>query len=291
MRSVHVTYEKESVGFGQAFVKQASKAKNMVEKFGALDAEQVKDQIATIREDLKGMVVETSLNLSKYNEMAQTYVGMNTDNTDRDDRNEHESSQRAGVRDEVEEIFPIVDYSSKEVSYDWEKTVLFQLIEDKEWDLVHLRLKSHPEEASTWVYRRDARNPRKISWRMLPIHRVCYPEYFYNADGNKIPCGIVGNMFILEELAKVYPESVKMTDDEGKLPLLLCCRNGSSFHIINYLLDAFPQGIEHLDNKERDCFKLVTKSDSMNKDKILDGLTNFMRERRKEYGGIFIRDE
>jgi len=277
MVSDKVSYESKYVDFKQL----GARAKTLFVEYSSLDDKKVQAHIVTFGKNVNVVAGKTSSICSKYSAVAQTYLGKKIDTMFPDDDRDAPDSTSSEREDEEED--------ESNVDYDTGKNVLFQLVVDKKWDLLRLRLKSHPEEASTWVYRRDTLDSKKLSWRMLPIHRLCYPEHSYNTDGNRVPNGIVGNVSILQELVDVYPESVKMADDEGKLPLLLCCRNGASFNIISYLLDSYPEGIHHLDNNGGDCFYLATKSNSANQKLILEGITNFMTERRKQYGGIYSR--
>jgi hypothetical protein len=67
-----------------------------------------------------------------------------------------------------------------EVEY-LEAPFLYQSIEDKAWDSVISRLKTHPHEASIWVFGGAARNScenagnmtRSVAWKILPLHAAC----------------------------------------------------------------------------------------------------------------------
>ena len=50
-------------------------------------------------------------------------------------------------------------------------SVLYKLIEYREWDKVIQRTQESPIEATTWVVRREAQSsPSTIRWKMLPLH-------------------------------------------------------------------------------------------------------------------------
>ena len=85
-----------------------------------------------------------------------------------------------------------------EADYDEGATILYQCIENKDWDGALSRLEMSPMEAKTWVYRRE--NNRKMRWRLLPIHAVC----IFRAP-----------MALIEALVEVYADGPKMKDDQG----------------------------------------------------------------------------
>ena len=304
----------------EAFTKQARRASgsfnNLVVQIKSIDPEQVKEQILTTSQYVQKFSADAGDEIreladrglyNKYTDMAQAYVSKSVEQIFLPPKiNQGQSpikSNEEGVRGSILEEKEVRDTAEDEdavdniilegVNYDRiDDTALFKLIEGKDWQQALLRLQSHPEEASTWIYRCDALDRRKILWRMLPIHRACYPVHIYDADEKKIVCGIVASTAIFEELLRIYPESAEMKDDEGKLPLHLCCRNGAPIHLIQSLLETYPNGISKLDGKGRTCFKLAATSETTNKFRVLEGLTAFMSERRKTlYGGVFGQDE
>lgn len=85
-----------------------------------------------------------------------------------------------------------------EADYDQGATVLYQCIENKDWDSALSRLEEAPVEAKTWVYRKESNN--KMRWRLLPMHAVC----IFRAP-----------MALIEALVEVYADGPKMKDDQG----------------------------------------------------------------------------
>ena len=45
-----------------------------------------------------------------------------------------------------------------------------QRVQAKDWDGVAARAASHPDEASTWVSRREVDGTGRLRWRLLPLH-------------------------------------------------------------------------------------------------------------------------
>ena len=306
----------------EALTKQAERASgsfnNLVVQIKSIDPEQVKEQILTASQYVQKFSADAGDEIreladrglyNKYTDMAQAYVSKSVEHIflppKIDQGHSFIKSNEQGVRGSILEEKEVRDAAEDEdavdqiilegVNYEYDRiddTALFKLIEAKDWQQALLRLQSHPEEASTWIYRRDPLDRRKILWRMLPIHRACYPVHIYDADEKKLVCGIVASTAIFEELLRIYPESAEMKDDEGKLPLHQCCRNGAPLHLIQSLLETYPNGISNLDGKGRTCFKLAATSETTNKFRVLEGLTAFMSERRKTlYGGVFSQDE
>jgi len=308
---IMTTREREQVK--ETFTKHARRASgsfmNLVDQIKSIDPEQVKERILTTSQYVQKFSADAGEEIrelaergmyNKYTDMAQAYVSNSVEqilappNIKQSDEEDIRGSilQENEGRDAAEEEDTVDNCILEEVNYDSiGDTALFKLIEGKDWQQAILRLQSHPEEASTWIYRCDSLDRKKSLWRMLPIHRACYPVHTYDADEKKVVCGIAANIAIFEELLRTYPESAEMRDDEGKLPLHLCCRNGAPFHLIQLLLDTHPAGISKVDGKGRSCFRLTSTSETPNKFRILEGLSAFMIEWRKaEYGGVFVND-
>lgn len=76
---------------------------------------------------------------------------------------------------------------------------------------------------------------------MTPLHLVL---------GRAVPIDVV------EMLIQHAPETLRMTNSNGKLPLHLACRFGVSLEILDLLITSYPQGIEARDNNGRkpSCF-------------------------------------
>ena len=95
-------------------------------------------------------------------------------------------------------------FSEPECDYDTNPTQLYKLIENKAWDAAICRVQSCPEEARTWVCRREKKKggggiegQGQIRWRLLPIHATCV---------FKSPLSLI------EALIEAYPDGVAMKD-------------------------------------------------------------------------------
>ena len=141
-----------------------------------------------------------------------------------------------------------------EVDYDVGVTVLYKLIEGKLWDKVIARIDTHPHEARTWIFRRESSDPKKIRWRLLPIHAVCVFR---------------SPLAVIEALVSAYPDGAQMKDDQEMLPIHLACRNGASKGVVLTLLYVFPESLQVKDRKGRTPYNLVEASASQNREAVL----------------------
>ncbi len=156
-----------------------------------------------------------------------------------------------------------------QVDYDEGVTSLYKEIEDKNWEKVIARLDTHPHEAGAWIFRRDSANPRKIRWRLLPLHASCIFR---------------SPLAVIEALVAAYPDGAQMKDDQDMLPLHLACRNGASKGVVLTLLYAFPEALGIRDRKGRTPFDLVEASNSQNREAVLLALRKYQQEAENENG-------
>jgi len=176
------------------------------------------------------------------------------------------------------------------VNYDTEKSVLYGLIEEKEWDAVIERLDTNPEEASKYLERYDENEPTRLAWRLLPIHAVCYPVITTGYEGEEVKCGIRAKLIVVEKLLEVYPDGAKAKDDQGMIPLHHVCRNGGSIHAINCILDAYRAGIHERDDKGRTPLESTQVSTVLNKEVIVAHLINEKLYQQAERRDDFAED-
>jgi ankyrin repeat protein len=151
-----------------------------------------------------------------------------------------------------------------EADYDGGATALYRSIENKDWDAALHRVSMAPEEAKTWVSRRE-HDSHKTRWRLLPLHAVC----IFRAP-----------LALMEALIEAYPEGPQMKDDQGMLPVHLACRNGASKGVVLTLLRGFPESLFVLDRKRRSLQDLIEASTSVNKETVLEALKKFEKETR-----------
>ena len=100
-------------------------------------------------------------------------------------------------------------FSEPECDYDASPTQLYRLIENKAWDAATCRVRSCPEEARTWVCRREktkgaaggaggqGQGQGQIRWRLLPIHATCVFR---------------SPLSLIEALIEAYPDGARMKD-------------------------------------------------------------------------------
>jgi hypothetical protein len=126
----------------------------------------------------------------------------------------------------------------KECDYDVNPSYLYQAVEAKQWQHVVDFLDSSQQEAKdqakTWVIRKEPNG--KLRWRLLPLHAAV----------------IFGSpLAVIEKLLQEFPRAASLKDDQGMLPLHLCCRNFHDWNVLEELVAAHPRGILIKDRKGR----------------------------------------
>lgn len=102
---------------------------------------------------------------------------------------------------------------------------------------IHLVCSNANTSCPTWV---DA-----CFYRPKRIKRASVSDTFYETYG------VGDSVKIVELLLKMHPESAKVPDSEGMLPLHLVCRHGSPFPVFQTVFQAFPQaGVLRSDDRE-----------------------------------------
>jgi len=147
-----------------------------------------------------------------------------------------------------------------ETDYDLGPTQLYTFIENKHWESAIERTRTTPSEVLTWISRREPTNPNQIRWRLLPLHATCV----FRAP-----------LSLIEALIVAYPDGPSLIDDQGMLPIHLACRNGASRGVVMTLLNANPASINVKDKKGRTPLNLVEKSNSQNKDVVIEAMQAF----------------
>lgn len=170
---------------------------------------------------------------------------------------------KSNKKDRNKKIDGKFDDDEPEVDYDVGVTQLYKFIESKQWDKAIARIDSHPHEARTWIFRRSSSDPKKIKWRLLPLHATCVFR---------------SPLAVIEALVSAYPDGAQMKDDQNMLPIHLACRNGASKGVILTLLYIYPESISSKDRKGRTLINLVETSESHNRDAVLKALRNFSHE-------------
>lgn len=110
-------------------------------------------------------------------------------------------------------------------SYDSEESdrsrahVVFDLIEDANWNAVMQHLREYPQSA-----RCLHRNPNSVQCN-LPLHEACRMQ---------------PPLHIVNKLIDIYDEAVLTPGQYGFLPLHVACGSGAGYDVVARLLDAYP---------------------------------------------------
>jgi len=134
------------------------------------------------------------------------------------------------------------------VNYDTNPTKLYSLIESKQITEAIEHCKSHPEESSTFVVKKDGTS---IRWKLLPLHAALMMR---SSDS------------LIKTLVISFPEGVKEKDDRGMLPLHLAFCFSASESVINVLLDVYAEAMEVKDSKGKVPIDHIEKTNSSNGD-------------------------
>ena len=92
---------------------------------------------------------------------------------------------------------------------------------------IHLVCAHANTSCSIWV---DA-----CFYRPKKIKRASASDSFYETHG------VGDSVKIMHLLLKMWPESVKITDNDGRMPLHLACSRGAPFPVFQTVFQAFPQ--------------------------------------------------
>ena len=142
-----------------------------------------------------------------------------------------------------------------ECDYDSNPSELYLAVQRKDWDGALERVATCPQEASTWVSRKEADG--KLRWRLLPLHAAI----IFRAPEDTISA-----------LLFAFAQGAACKDDQGMLPLHLAIRNGCDENVVNLLLMAYPQSIEIQDRKGRTPMVLAQQSTHANRDLFIAAL-------------------
>lgn len=142
-----------------------------------------------------------------------------------------------------------------ECDYDTNPTELYLAVQRKDWEGAVDRVVACPQEASTWVSRKEADG--KLRWRLLPLHAAI----IFRAPEKTISA-----------LLGAFSQGAACKDDQGMLPLHLAFRNGCDEDSVNLLLMAHPQSIDVQDRKGRTPLVLAQNSTHANRDMYISAL-------------------
>lgn len=119
-----------------------------------------------------------------------------------------------------------------EVDYDANPSRLYKFIEAKNWREAVLRCQTNPEEAQTWVMRKE--KDGKVRWKLLPLHAAL----ILKSPGE-----------VVDSLLRAYPHGAQCKDDQGMLPIHLGFQKEASEDAIHCLLRVFPEGVKVKDKR------------------------------------------
>lgn len=142
-----------------------------------------------------------------------------------------------------------------ECDYDSNPTELYLSVQRKDWDGAVERANSCPNEASTWVSRKESDG--KLRWRLLPLHAAI----IFRAPERTVSA-----------LLFAFAQGAACKDDQGMLPLHLAFRNGCTEEVVNLLLMAYPQSVDVQDRKGRTPMVLAQQSQHANRDAYIRAL-------------------
>jgi len=91
-----------------------------------------------------------------------------------------------------------------EVNFDVNPTKLYNYIQQRKWKAALDQVRQDRSETWTWVYRMDKEDPKKMRWRILPLHAAL----LFKSDSA-----------LIKGLLEAYPIGVQMADDQGMLPV------------------------------------------------------------------------
>ena len=153
--------------------------------------------------------------------------------------------ERETQADEVEE-------EEEEIERDFDEgaTALYHSLQNKDWENVIALLEEAPEETMVWITRKDPADPKKLRWRILPIHAAIV---FAAPDS------------VVEAILKTYPAGPKKQDDQGMTPLHLAFRLSAAESVVSLIYEAYPEAKDVLDKKGRTPLILAQTCKGSNK--------------------------
>jgi len=131
--------------------------------------------------------------------------------------------------------------------------VLFQAIENKEWEIVVTTCREDPFQAKVWHHRWEQKSEeeeelpnskKELRWRVLPIH-------FCLLHG----CTVDAFTAIMH----AFPEGIQSDDDQGNFPIHLAFKCNSHDEIISLLLDEWPESIDKRNALKKIPFEMISK--------------------------------
>lgn len=135
--------------------------------------------------------------------------------------------------------------STLERDFDKNPTDLYLSLMRKDWSAAIRRCGERPDEAKTWIYRREKGG--NLRWKLLPIHA----SIIFNAP---VP--------VVDALLHAHAEGAACKDDQGMVPLHLAIRMNSDQVVVQKLVAAQPTTVAATDRKGRTPRALAEKQSS-----------------------------
>ena len=132
-----------------------------------------------------------------------------------------------------------------ECDFDKNPTDLYLCLMRKDWSGSIRRCVQRPEEAKTWIYRKEPTGA--LRWKLLPIHA----GIIFNAP---VP--------VIDALLHAHLYGADCKDDQGMVPLHLAIRMNSDHTIVEKLVSARPNSVKAQDRKGRTPRVLAEKQDA-----------------------------
>jgi hypothetical protein len=124
---------------------------------------------------------------------------------------------------------------AKVVDHNKSPSVLYNLMQVKDWVAVMATIEQDPDLAFTWIRKTD-NDSDAVKWCLLPIHAAVILKAPFT---------------IISKLLTIHPESGLSKTDHGMVPLHLALRHGSSESVLYELLSACPEAVDAKDDKGR----------------------------------------
>lgn len=180
-----------------------------------------------------------------------------------------------------------------EVDFQKNVTDLYKAITDSDWPGAIQAVKKRPDEAKTWVVRKNQDNPEKNVWRFLPIHSACarqppatlitaliaaYPEGARCVDDQGMyalhyACGNQASRDVMRSLLLAFPDAAKLTDPRGWLPIhYLACWGPSSISVVDMVMVANRNISDSTDEDGKTAMDLAKLADYREKSAVIAAL-------------------
>jgi len=119
--------------------------------------------------------------------------------------------------------------------YDKSATILYELLEASSWDEAIRRCRDNPDEARTWIVRKD--KSMNIRWKLLPLHA----SIIFQAPTS-----------VASSILDAYRLAARRQDDQGMLPLHLAFRHKQEDEdLLDSLLREYPKAVLERDKRNR----------------------------------------